>query len=781
MNKNSTPQRNSLKQTSKQKLSIKTEIWRSIAGLVLLSGLLMTLDNGTPDCSLSLDLVPFDCDGTLFLFQKTPTQFTIVEADGSLRVFGEATACPDGKTKLHLNGQGFRSSDGLIYGINKVSSTVIDLYRTGAEGRTEYYTQITAPEGYTIQHYVGEIDANSIYYFPGKGGPGNKKVVFKLDLNAVDQALANGDPIPEPVPYSISANLPSIHDWAFNPVDNKLYSIEHHTGSIVKLDITQDPILLTKHKSDGNKMGAFGAVYFGVDGTLYASQNNDGTHSNIYKINYNCPGDFCGERTLLGSSDKVSQNDGASCTFAQPSLRMSLEPGFAKPGDTLSYFFTFVNPTVADLDLQNFKLHLPDSMGGAAFLPNTLTNSSMMSSISNYSNTQDLDINQISVGAKVGEIAGETSFEVKVALPSDAALFGATPRVQASFEHGGTTHYSSDEFLPPGNATPVQIVQPYTITKRIVQGDPLPGNRIQYETTIFNPNDGGDYDGAYRVNFTDVLQRGGTFANSPLPSLQSSNGDFVHGDITVEDSVVTVKGIYLAPSDQVSILYYVDIDPSMTIGESVETEALAVVPNTNISTRAQENTITMPVEYLFFEAETRDDRAFLIWATAVEQNNQGFEVQKSVDGVSFENLGWVQGSGTTNNMQEYSFESDRLGSGSHVFRLKQIDFDGQFEYSKMVEISIEAPETIGSLEFGPNPFSDEGTAVLRLSSDQALTIAMYDITGRKVADIYKGKLRAGEPHNFPIKGSGLPAGYYIISARNDYMQLTKKILLQKLQ
>ncbi|MFK7920356.1 MAG: hypothetical protein AB8H47_00290 [Bacteroidia bacterium] len=778
MDKNSTPPRFSLRQTSKQKLGFRTEIWRSLAGLALLSGLLMTLDNGTPDCSLSMDLVPLECDGTLFLFQKTPTEFTIVEADGSLRVFGVATACPDGKTNLKLNGQGFRSSDGFIYGMNKVSDAVIDIYRSGAEGRTEYYTQIEAPTNHKITSYIGEIDENSIYYFPGKNTSTNKKVLFKLDLNAVDQALANGSAMPEPVPYALSANLPSIHDWAFNPVDNKLYTLEQNTASIVKLDLTQDPIELTKYTSDGNKMGPFGAIYFGVDGTLYASQNNDGTHSNIFKVNYDCPGDDCGTRMLLGSSDKVSQNDGASCTFGQPSLRMSVEPKFSQPGDTVTYSFTFVNPTVEDLDMKTFKLHLSESMKDAKFCANTLTNQASMKNVNNYNNSKNLNINEISLAGKVGEAVGETTFEVKVILPGDADLFGSSAEVQASFKHGGTTHYSSDAFLPPGNATPLQIVQPYTITKRIAQGDPLPGNRIQYETTLFNPNDGGDYDGAYRVDFTDVIQAGGIWADSPLPSLASSNPDFVHGDVSVVDSTISIKGIYLAPGDQVSIQYYVDIDPSLVIGESVESEATAVVPNTNIVTAAQENTITMPVEYLFFEIEARDDRAFLIWATAVELNNQGFEVQTSSDGQTFENLGWVEGNGNSSNMQEYSFESDRLASGSHVFRLKQVDFDGQFEYSKMVEISVEETKTVGSLEFGPNPFTEEGTAVLRLSSDQALEINMYDITGRKVAEIYKGQLRAGEPHSFTIKGNGLPAGYYIISARNDYLQLTKKILLQ---
>ncbi|MEL6842389.1 MAG: hypothetical protein AAFP02_04190, partial [Bacteroidota bacterium] len=545
MDKDSTPQqKNKLLQRPKTTVSIKTQMWRAIGGLILLSGLLMTLDNGTPDCSVSIDLVPFQCDGTLFLFQKKPTVFTMVQADGSLLEFGKASACPDGGTKLAINGQGFRSSDGFIYGMSKISNTIVDIFRIGAEGRTEYYAEIEAPSGYQITHYVGEIDQNSIYYIPGKG-PDNKKVLLTLDLNEVDRALAGVIPMPEPVPHTLSSNLPSIHDWAFNPIDNNLYSVVQNSGDILVIDVSQDPMQVTRHKSDGTKMGPFGAVYFGADGTLYASQNNDGTHSNIYRINYDCPGDDCTERILLGSSDKVSLNDGASCTFAQPSLNMRVSPPFAIPGDTLTYHFEFVNPTIEDLEAEFFRLQLADSMGSAKFSRNSLSDASRMVNVHNYGDASSLTIDRINIPKKANDQAGTTSFDVQVTLPADANMYGSQPRVQASFEYAGRTHMSSDVFLPPGNATPVQIVQPYTITKRIAQGDPLPGNRIQYETTIFNPNEGGKYDGAYRVNFTDVMQKGGNWASNPAPSLQSSNPNFVYGDATIEDSTVSIQGILL--------------------------------------------------------------------------------------------------------------------------------------------------------------------------------------------------------------------------------------------
>ncbi len=756
---------------------LSSSFLRSLGGLILFSAVLFTASSEEPDCTVSEDLVPFACDGTLFLMQKSPTVYYTLGNDGGLVEFGDATGCPNSDAGLTLNGQGFRSSDGLIYGLKTISNTQIEIYQSGSEGRTKFYATILAPTNYTFIYYIGAIDENSIYYIPGKG-PGNQKVVFTLDLNAVDLAIENGTTIPRPTPNSLSSNLPAIHDWAINPLDGKLYSLEQNTGAVITMDLTTTPITLTTYQDQGSGMGAFGAIYFGSDGTLYASQNTDGNYSNIYRVNYDCPGEDCGERVLLGSSEKVSQNDGASCTASLPTLKSSVSSAFALPGDTLTYTFTFSNPTISELDLKTIHLHLDGEMSAAKFVDNSLTNTSAMKNFNNYGGGKNLNINEIAVPEKSGSAAGKATFEVQVVLPGETELYGKTLPTQASFKYGNQTYYSSDLNSPPGSPTPVQVVQPFSITKSIIQGSPAAGNRIQYEASIVNPATGGDYNGAYRIGFTDTLVEGGRILSSPAPEIVSSNPNFIYGQVKITDSTISVAGMRFDAEDEINVRYYVDVDEDLPVGAPIMSRAQALVPQTNIVTAAVENTISLPVEYLFLEVAPKGEGAELFWATATELNNQGFEVQHSTDGKLFEDIGWVAGVGTSQQMQEYQFETPPLNKGNQLFRLKQVDLNGQFSYSKLLEIRIEGELEQNELRFGPNPFTDEAVLMLDLARDQSVEILLYDLSGVLVQRIYQGKVRSDQPQQFMLQGADLAPGYYVIQVRGDGLQLSRKVLRQ---
>ena len=775
MGKKSSPFQNRTKNQAQQKQTINPYLWQAIGALTLLGLVLLTMTSGDPDCSSGQELVPFECDGTLFLIQKSPSVYYHVGSDGSLLEFGNATACPDGESDLHLNGQGFRPSDGLIYGIAKVNNNKVDLYRTGAEARTEFYATIEAPAGYTFTFYIGAIDENSIYYMAGKD-PNRKTVIYTLDLNAVDQAIASGSSIPQPTPLALSQDYPSIHDWAFNPLNGKLYAIKQHTGAVVEMDLNQNPVQVSIHNDNGSSMGPFGAVYFGSDGTLYASQNDDGQYSNVFRINYDCPGENCGDRVLLGTSESVSLNDGTSCVATQPTLQARVEPQFATPGDTVTYFFTFVNPSISQIDVSDVVFELKDDLATASFVPGSLNTQANLQNINSYAGTQNLNIAQVSIPAKTGTETGKADFSVRVVLPPDRTLFGKTLPAQAAYRYGTRTLYSSDLYLPPGSPTPVQVVEPFAITKRIVQGDPIAGTRIQYEVTVTNPADGGNYDGAYRILYTDTLIYGGKVVVNETPEISSTNPNYVYNAITTTDSTVMIDGILMKSTDELTITYYVDIDPALPIGDMVVSQAQAEVPNTNIITEAEIETITFPVEYLFFEVEARGEGAYLFWATATEQNNKGFEVQYSADGSLFATLGWVDGHGNSQQMEEYEFVTPTLSNGRHFFRLKQIDLDGQFSFSPQVALNFMGAQQYGELTFGPNPFSDRGTVRLNLLQDADADVALFNIQGVQIRTLHSGQLRAGQDYSFELNGSSLAPGYYFIRVQGTEFQLSEKIV-----
>jgi hypothetical protein len=92
----------------------------------------------------------------------------------------------------------------------------------------------------------------------------------------------------------------------------------------------------------------------------------------------------------------------------------------------------------------------------------------------------------------------------------------------------------------------------------------------------------------------------------------------------------------------------------------------------------------LPVELIRFTAEKNGGNISLNWATSSEINNAGFEVQRSADGVEFSAIGYVKGNGTTQNLNSYSFIDETPLNGVNYYRLKQIDFNGTFEYSPVV-------------------------------------------------------------------------------------------------
>lgn len=102
------------------------------------------------------------------------------------------------------------------------------------------------------------------------------------------------------------------------------------------------------------------------------------------------------------------------------------------------------------------------------------------------------------------------------------------------------------------------------------------------------------------------------------------------------------------------------------------------------------NVTGLPVELTFFKGEMTENGTLLTWQTATEEINEGFEVQRSVDGQEWEILDFVYGNGTTVDVQDYDYLDTNPLEGRSYYRLKQIDFDGQFEYSDIIEVSLDA-------------------------------------------------------------------------------------------
>lgn len=115
------------------------------------------------------------------------------------------------------------------------------------------------------------------------------------------------------------------------------------------------------------------------------------------------------------------------------------------------------------------------------------------------------------------------------------------------------------------------------------------------------------------------------------------------------------------------------------------------------------NSIALPVELSTFDARPIKENILLEWTTSSETNNAGFEVERSTDGENFQNITFLPSRGTTTTVQRYQFTDVRPPKGMLYFRLKQLDYNGDFEYSKVVAIEMKQQ----AFTLFPNPAKNE--------------------------------------------------------------------------
>lgn len=203
-------------------------------------------------------------------------------------------------------------------------------------------------------------------------------------------------------------------------------------------------------------------------------------------------------------------------------------------------------------------------------------------------------------------------------------------------------------------------------------------------------------------------------------------------------------------------------------------------PSTSESFNFQENCLNIfPVEWLDFTAKAQDNDVLLQWSTASELNNQGFEVEVSSDGRLFRKMGWVRGVGNSQEVNSYKYMAENLQVGANYFRLKQVDFDGAFEYSSVIEASVE--NSLGyTLSIAPNPMQDQGYLQVELDRDvDEVSLDVFDMSGKLAKAYYKGPLKGQKLYEFPMKQENLLPGVYLIRIQHANFVGSKPFVVQE--
>lgn len=139
-----------------------------------------------------------------------------------------------------------------------------------------------------------------------------------------------------------------------------------------------------------------------------------------------------------------------------------------------------------------------------------------------------------------------------------------------------------------------------------------------------------------------------------------------------------------------------------------------------------------PVEMVSFEASAEKNRVTLEWKTASETNNFGFDVERSRDNTNFTKIAFVQGHGTVVEAKRYKYSDQGLNQGRYFYRLKQVDTDGSFEYSAVIEVIVGVPKTFSLHQNYPNPFNPETQIKFETAVNSHIILTVYDITGRTI-------------------------------------------------
>ncbi len=168
----------------------------------------------------------------------------------------------------------------------------------------------------------------------------------------------------------------------------------------------------------------------------------------------------------------------------------------------------------------------------------------------------------------------------------------------------------------------------------------------------------------------------------------------------------------------------------------------------------------LPVELVDFKATTIGKQVELSWITAAEINNSHFEIERSLDGARFDFLGQKEGFGTSNTNNYYNFMDTEAVPGETYYRLKQVDYNGDYTYSDVVSVRIDSDQVI--VNVSPNPVTN--TTVVRLGTDVApnTVLELLSSTGQ-IVRTYKVQ---DDASSLEIDMTGLAEGIYLLSVAN---------------
>jgi hypothetical protein len=186
-----------------------------------------------------------------------------------------------------------------------------------------------------------------------------------------------------------------------------------------------------------------------------------------------------------------------------------------------------------------------------------------------------------------------------------------------------------------------------------------------------------------------------------------------------------------------------------------------------------------PVEMSSFVSSTSNNNIHLSWATASELNNSGFDIERSTDKIVWSRLAFVEGNGTLNVPSEYRYIDKNLATGKYNYRLKQIDFNGNFEYFELPEaVTIGVPDKFFLEQNYPNPFNPVTTIAYGIPEAGNVKLKVFDMSGKEIKTLINEFKDAGY-YTAKFDASGLASGAYVYRIESgNFVSVMKMVFLK---
>ncbi|MBN8571185.1 MAG: T9SS type A sorting domain-containing protein, partial [Ignavibacteria bacterium] len=188
----------------------------------------------------------------------------------------------------------------------------------------------------------------------------------------------------------------------------------------------------------------------------------------------------------------------------------------------------------------------------------------------------------------------------------------------------------------------------------------------------------------------------------------------------------------------------------------------------------------LPVELASFTSTVNGSNVKLQWSTVSEINNSGFEIErKSAAGTEWKKIGNVKGTGNSNEIKNYSYTESGLAGGKYNYRLKQIDYNGNFEYHSLAnEVIIGIPSKFMLSQNYPNPFNPVTRINYELPVTNYVSLKVYDIQGKEVMTLVNEVKDAGY-YSVTFDAKNLSSGMYFYKLSTDKFSAVKKMVVIK--